>query len=299
MPCYKPLRAYRLSSGEIVFAERGDVTRTLDLACGQCIGCRLERSRQWAVRCMHEASASEVNCFITLTYDDDHVPRDLSLDYSHFQLFLKRLRARLRVRIRFYMCGEYGDDTRRPHFHACLFGVDFLDKVPFSKSEDGSQLFSSKLLDDVWGKGFCTVGALTFESAAYVARYVMKKISGPQASPWFPGQRLDFSTGEIIGSRKPEFNHMSLKPGIGRFWIERFLSDVYPSGRCVVAGRETLPPRYYDKFFKSVDLDAYEQLLFAREMEGHARSADGTNERLAVRELVAQARVASLKRSLP
>ena len=152
MPCYKPLKAFQCLDGSIVFAElkRNDIVKSLELRCGQCVGCRLERSRQWAVRCMHEASLYKNNCFLTLTYSDEYLPDDYSLHYEDFQKFMKRLRKRfkglepaayaestdkmkrlrkrLKFPIRFYMAGEYGEQFGRPHFHACIFNFDFSDK---------------------------------------------------------------------------------------------------------------------------------------------------------------------------
>ena len=133
MPCFCPLEGWRSkdrsSTGKrkIVFNPR-DALRDMPVTvpCGQCIGCRLERSRQWAVRCIHEASLHEDNCFITLTYDDAHLPTDLSLNVSHFQKFMKRLRKRFGEGIRFFHCGEYGENFGRPHYHACLFTSDIL-----------------------------------------------------------------------------------------------------------------------------------------------------------------------------
>ena len=135
MPCFHPLRAFKTSAGEVVFTEhaRYDIVTQLSLPCGQCSGCRLERSRQWAMRCVHEAAAYDCNAFITLTYDEENLPADGSLNYDHFQLFMKRLRKAIEPnKVRFYMCGEYGEENGRPHFHACLFGYDFPDKVMLS-----------------------------------------------------------------------------------------------------------------------------------------------------------------------
>ena len=114
MPCFHPLDAWQCLNGDVVFTDnlaRNDVIRRLSLPCGRCVGCRLERSRQWAVRCMHEASMHMFNSFVTLTYDDDHLPEYNSLNYKHFQDFMKRLR-KSHNGVRFYMCGEYGEDFR-------------------------------------------------------------------------------------------------------------------------------------------------------------------------------------------
>jgi hypothetical protein len=294
--CYYPLTAYQCVSGAVVFAERGDIVRTLQLPCGQCRGCRLERSRQWAIRCMHEAQMHTFNCFITLTYSDEYLSGLSSLVYRDFQLFMKRLRKRFSSTIiRFYMCGEYGEAFGRPHFHACLFGLDFPDKVYLSKSGAGSKIYRSKILEELWPFGFSSVGAVTFESAAYVARYVMKKVTGAQAEAHY--YVTDKNTGECF-NRVAEFCHMSLRPGIGATWLAKYGSDVYPEGRVVVNGHNSFSPRYYDKLFAKLDPDAAELLAFGRELEGRARYADNTHERLVVKDQVAAARIALLKRSL-
>jgi hypothetical protein len=123
--------AVRMVDGSVKFVSRNKkgVDGTLELPCGQCIGCRLERSRQWAMRCLHESSLYDRNAFVTLTYDDEHLPPGGSLNYPDFQRFMKRLRKNSKSPIRFYMGGEYGESTLRPHFHVCLFGYDFPDKV--------------------------------------------------------------------------------------------------------------------------------------------------------------------------
>lgn len=301
MPCFRPLQAYQQAGGSVVFAERGDVVRQLMLPCGQCVGCRLERSRQWAVRCMHEASLYERNCFVTLTYDSDHVGS--SLVYPDFQNFMKRLRQYVRRRftsardrrVRFYMCGEYGEQFERPHFHACLFNFDFLDKVYLCRSPGGSRVYRSADLEKLWMFGFSSIGDVNFQSAAYVARYVMKKVTGQRAGAHY--ERVDAETGAIV-RRSPEFNRMSLKPGIGAGWLRKFSSDVYPHGRVVVNGHEANPPRYYDKLWKLEDPLAFEDLEYAKFLRGQERHADSTPDRLKAREKVARAKVGLLKRSI-
>lgn len=293
MACYHPISAWQRGDGMVVFAELGDIRRALFLPCGQCVGCRLERSRQWAVRCLHEASLHDANCFLTLTYDDDHLPTSGSLQYSDFQKFLKRVRARFsRARVRYYMCGEYGDITLRPHYHACLFGFNFPDCRRLYRSTGGTPIFSSQLLEDLWPLGHSSVGAVTFESAAYVARYVMKKITGQAARDHYAV--VDSSTGEISW-RSPEFNHMSLKPGIGANWISSFRSDVYPAGEVVVRGKKARAPRYYDEHFKRWDPEGYEAMKFGHELEAKAQVGNNTDARLKVRETVARARIAQFR----
>lgn len=297
MPCFHPLRAFKTSSGDVVFSElrRHDVVAQLSLPCGQCVGCRLERSRQWAVRCMHEASLHDFNAFITLTYDDAHLPADGSLHYDHYQRFMKRLRKAIAPHeVRFYMCGEYGEQEFRPHFHACLFGYDFPDKKFLKNTSAGGALYTSEMLERLWPYGMSSTAAVTFASAAYVARYCMKKITGKGSEQFY--RRVDPDTGEIY-QLTPEFNKMSLKPGIGARWFEKFKSDVYPHDRVIVNGKEAMPPKYYDKLYDREFPDEFEFLQFARELDGRLRFPDNTDERLAIKEAVVSAGLNLFQRS--
>lgn len=234
----------------LVFKQPPESARgAVSLPCGQCVGCRLERSRQWAMRCMHEASLYEDNCFLTLTvrdselaeYDCSRCGDGSSLCMCRFQKFMKRLRFEFSGKtIRFFHCGEYGDTTLRPHYHACLFNFDVPDRKFYKMNELGMPLYTSKLLERVWGHGFVIVGDVTFESAAYVARYVMKKITGEKADTHYNG-------------RRPEYVTMSRRPGIGKGWFEKFGRGVYARDSVVVRGRECRPPRFYDGLFEVVD----------------------------------------------
>ena len=298
MGCYHPVIAYQGEDGVVTFSElrRHGSMRSLELPCGRCVGCRLERSRQWAVRCVHEAQMHAENCFITLTYDEAHVPEGFSLRYVDFQKFMRELRRETGRKVRFFMCGEYGGEHSRPHFHACLFGFDFSDKIQYKRVGGGAVLYRSPSLEKLWRFGFSTIGAVTFESAAYVARYVMKKVADAAASVVVPDQ-VDRATGEIVG-RCPEFCHMSLKPGIGKPWLDKFFSDVYPSGKVVVHGKEWKAPRYYDRVFSDVDSDAASILDYDRSVVARQYSEDNSASRLAVREVVAAARLRSMKRKV-
>ncbi|ALS03705.1 VP4 [Gokushovirus WZ-2015a] len=307
MPCYKPLSAFQDANGTVAFTERKGANwiRTLTLPCGRCVGCRLERSRQWAVRCLHESKSNHENCFITLTYSEEHLPENMSLNYDVFQRFMKRLRKHFgSKRVRFYMCGEYGETNPstglidggiyRPHFHACLFGVDFPDKV-LASNKGGKKLYDSKILERLWGFGGVRVGELNFETAAYTARYIMKKITGDPAEEHY--SYVVPATGEIV-QREPEFCHMSLKPGIGAEWLDKFHQDVYRFDYVVVRGREAKPPRYYDKRYAKRHEDAFATIQDSREVKSYARRLDNTDSRLAVKEVVAKARVSLFKRNL-
>lgn len=300
MPCFRPLKGYRsvlvnpaTGKRSIVFnARQGFVDMPVDLPCGQCIGCRLERSRQWAVRCVHEASLHPKNCFITLTYNDENLPKDRSLDVKHFQDFMKRLRFRFGSGIRFFHCGEYGEKFARPHYHACLFNFDFEDKKLW-KTALGNRLYLSQALQELWPFGFSTVGDVTFESAAYVARYVTKKQTGDRAAAHY--EWLNEDTGELR-SRKPEYCTMSRRPGLAKGWFDKYSSDVYPSDYIVLRGRKMRPPKYYDRQFEVVFPSDFRKLVFKRKAEGKKRSMLEDWTRLAVREEVQELRFKQLKR---
>ena len=298
MPCYHPIAAYQTVDGQVVFSERRyfDISRTLSLPCGQCVGCRLERSRQWAMRCLHEAKLHEKNCFITLTYNDEHLPRNRSLDYRDFQLFMKKFRKKFGSKIRFYMCGEYGEKFDRPHFHACIFGFDFSDRKYWKQTGSGSKLYRSEELEKLWKYGFSSIGDVNFESAAYVARYIMKKVTG-QGKHDQHYKFTDLETGEVL-EKKPEFNKMSLKPGIGYDWYKRFCSDVYPHDYVVINGKKVRPPKYYDLKYSIESPFEWEEVQQKRIDLGKANFEDNTDARLVVKEQVTKARLKLLKREL-
>jgi hypothetical protein len=308
VPCYHPITAWRSrhvnESGKrsLVFNRRdGYDDLEVQIPCGQCIGCRLERSRQWAVRCMLEASCYDENCFLTLTYDDDHLPDDRSLHVEHFQLFMKRLRKKFGSGIRFFHCGEYGDQFSRPHYHALIFNFDFPDKQPFKKNHDGSILYTSQLLADLWSYGHVLIGALTFESAAYVARYCTKKITGKAAKAvdddgLLPYEQLDTLTGEVL-SLRPEYVTMSRRPGIGKPWLDKWQSDVYPNDFVVVNGKPTKPPKFFDGQFEITNPADFKRIKGARLRAAEARIGDDHQDRLDAGEKIKSQVTQQLKRN--
>lgn len=310
MPCYFPLRGVRdvfpntktgkfgirnisarsnYLSGERVVPPGCAV---VDLPCGQCIGCRLERSRKWAVRCMHEASLHETSCFLTMTYDDVNLPEFGTLVKSHFQDFIRSLRKRTGSKIRYFHCGEYGERLGRPHYHALLFGYEPHDKVLWSIRDD-IRLYSSDYLASIWSKGAVMVGDITFDSAAYVARYVTKKVTGNSSRSHYEVMNVD--TGEIYG-RLPEYCTMSLKPGIGAGWFSRYSSDVFPSDFLIHNGVKMKPPRYYDNLYELSGGDML-SIKDKRERLVFAAADDNTLSRLKVRHKVKLSKFNQLKRS--
>lgn len=242
---------------------------------------------------MHEASLYEDNCFITLTYNDKHLPANRSVDVREYQLFMKRLRKRFGPNIRFYHCGEYGAKLLRPHYHACLFNFDFADKRLF-KIQNEQRIYTSNSLEEIWPLGFSTIGSVTFDSAAYVARYIMKKMNGLLAGSHY--QIIHPETGEVLDLR-PEYTTMSRRPGIGAGWFEKFKGDVYPSDEVIVRGRSVRPPKYYDSLFEITDEDEYNLVKRKRIVQGRIYKANNTPERLKVRETVLSAKLRLLPRS--
>lgn len=195
------------------------------------------------------------------------------------------------------MCGEYGERTFRPHYHALIFGMDLPDRYKWRNSGSGFPLYRSPIVEALWGKGSVEIGDVTFESAAYVARYVVKKVTGPASESHY--RRVDPDTGEIV-QVVPEFTRMSLGrrkgEGIGGPWIQKYYTDVYPEDYVMVNGMKCKPPRYYDGIFSyfrqsdDVEFNRFERSLLTKE--------DNSPERLAVREKVAKARLSFKRRDV-
>ncbi len=232
---------------------------------------------------MHEADQHENNCFITLTYDDDHLPTGGTLDKNAFPKFMKRLRKATNEPIRYYHAGEYGDQFGRPHYHACLFGYDFPDKEHYSVRKN-FPVYRSNLLARIWPQGQAEIGSLTFESAAYVARYIMKKVTGPPADTHYNG-------------RQPEYTTMSRKPGIGKPWYDKYHCEVYAADSVIIRGKEMKPPRFYDGMY---EIQQPEHMAKIKSDRRKSRIlADGTPERLESQRRVTLARLNQRKRELP
>jgi hypothetical protein len=273
---------------------------------------------------MHEASMHTHNSFVTLTYNKENLPEYGTLVKADHQKFLKRLRKALSKEddataspylrthhvhadmgespippLRgYYMAGEYGELLLRPHYHFCLFGIDFRDIKYLKTTKAGSKIYRSPELERLWPFGFSTVGKLTYESAAYTARYVMKKINGKKQEQHY--EKIDTETGEIY-SIIPEYNEMSRATGIGKTWIKTYTADVYDAlpGKVILKGKAKNSPRYYNKYLEEIDPEKYEIIMELRKEEGRKYS-DGhnTQKRLNVREQVTTAKLKALKRSI-
>lgn len=296
MPCYYPWTGYKTASGEVIFSERGDVVSTLSLPCGKCIGCRLDKAQEWAVRCLHESKLHRENAFVTLTYSPEHLPADGSVSVREVQLFMKRLRERIApIRVRYFAVGEYGGQLLRPHYHILLFGWMPSDRKVWRTTKRGDTVWRSEFLESIWAKGFSEVGLVTQQSAGYCARYALKKVYGDKAKEHYA--RLHPDTGELVMLR-PEFAVMSRKPGIGYEWMQKYVTDYFPHGSCIVNGKEVKAPRYYVEKWGKENPEELEVLKTVRGAEAKLRYEDNTDERLRVKAVVKEAQVLSLKRTM-
>ncbi|QXP44344.1 MAG: replication initiator protein [Arizlama microvirus] len=314
MACFNPLKGYRAltpnPSGKysISFTLReGYKDLPIEISCGQCIACRLERSRQWATRCMHEAQMHTDNTFITLTYNDQHLPQNNSLNKKHFQNFMKRLRNYVSdidnqdpnlglypgsQKIRFFHCGEYGEKTYRPHYHAILFNFEFQNKQHI-KTHNENKLYTAPLLEKLWPYGHSMIGAATFESAAYVARYILKKVTGKKAQQHY---EIVDDDGNPVDSLTPEYVTMSRRPGIGKNWYDKYKKDLYPSDFAVIRGKKVSVPKVYNGYYELEDPDAYAKLKAHRKQKALRHADENTFPRLRTKRELAEIKQKQIKR---
>jgi hypothetical protein len=310
MPCYRPLDAYiiagRTENGKqiISFKREDNWKEPIKLPCGQCIGCKLLKSVNWAIRCEHEMSLHDANCFITLTYDEENLPKDYSLNKWHFEKFMKRFRKEISPKkIRYFMCGEYGDESWRPHYHAIIFGYDFPDKMRVQTQEVDNPYFLSAQLAKLWPFGHHMITNATFETAAYVARYCTKKITGDHAEEHYKKEIIDFCefTGEVYSfiqtQLEPEYATMSRRPGIGKDWYKKYKTDCYPSDYLVRNGNKIPIPRYYDKLLEREEEVKLAQIKVSRKIKAMKNKCETTYDRLVAREHCKIKQAETLKRN--
>lgn len=305
MPCYHPLTGYRSKTvnpatgkRSIVFNQsEGFKDLCVTLPCGRCIGCRLEYSRQWACRAVHEMKSHPTGCSLTLTYDDEHLPPGGTLQKEDHQKFMKLLRKKYAPKeIRVFYCGEYGEKHKRPHYHTCLFNHDFEDKKWNGEmTETGYKLYESEELNKLWKLGRARVAELNFETAAYAARYMTKKIKGPKAAEHYKGRLPEYADasrgrGEV--------------KGLGYAYCKKWLYEIYPADEVMIEkmGKYIAipPPKYYDKILEKTDPELYSRVMAKRKAEQWALrdNPDSTPERLNARRQVHEAQGKMLKRTI-
>lgn len=262
MTCYHPLTAYysneinpATGKRQITFKEKEaylpSLLNPLKLPCGQCIGCRLDRSRNNAVQIMLENQLHADSIFLTLTYDDEYLPPNNSVYVDEVQRFIKRLRKYLHYyehkHIRYFACGEYGDESDRPHYHLIIFGW-YPKDAEFYKDSVAGRLYTSRTLEKIWKKGFCPFGEVTLESAAYVARYVCK-ITGPMAEFYYNGLGIN-----------PEFCVRSSRPGLAKDWFLRHYKQCLRDDYVVVDGSKLSLPKYFNRLLEQYLPEDFEEL---------------------------------------
>lgn len=195
----------------------------ISVPCGKCTGCKSDQSLMWSIRSYHESTLHKQNSFITLTYDDEHLPSDGLISKYELQTFVKRLRKHQDKyfpddKLRYVACGEYGGLTRRPHYHAIIFGRDWLEQ----KVQINEKLYTCPDLINIWGKGHVSIAPVTMASICYVCGYVTKKMDDDDT-----------------------FVLRSNRPGIGHDWIDTYLGDAIVDGKVSIEGREYPVPKRY------------------------------------------------------
>lgn len=302
MSCVSPMTAYwrDVNRSAITFDKNKSATKVpFNLPCGKCIGCRMDRARQWGFRCLHEKKMWTHNHFVTLTYNDESLPPGGSLCLRDVQLFMKRLRkarnSNVGNPIRFFLGAEYGEINRRPHYHALLFNCDFPDKLFHSKNDRGEALYTSGELSRLWSNdggrsslGFVTIGEITFDSAIYCAKYALKKYNlrenhTQEEKDEYDRRYVVYDADGVVYERRPEFAVMSRRPGIGAGYYEKYGNEVLAHDNIIVDGRECRPPRFYDTRSELRDPDRFELIKKRRKRLGVLSRFDNTEERLRVK----------------
>lgn len=314
----------------------------MQVPCGQCWSCRLARSREWAVRLMKESSywREDEQVFLTLTYDKENLPKDQSVKIEHFQKFMKDVRyhfsslqgeKRVYKKLKYFHCGEYGETCKtcnksylyhpesnsglaytgcthydkqigRPHYHAIIFGLKFDDMEIFKRTNAGEIIYKSEKLNTLWNKGFCSIGKVTFESCAYTARYIMKKINGDKAEENYKKIiDVDKDTGDIIYSNvKPEYISMSRRPAIAKQHLLDNIEDICKTDSVLIhRGNRTIqtkPSKYYMRLIKDKHPEAYETIKNKRKRDKALRRDDYTDERGITKERVKQLKAQNLSK---
>lgn len=265
MRCTSPRTVGYLSDGQTLSWSSKNYSKeyaTFQLPCGKCISCRLQYAREWAIRCVHEAQMHSDNCFITLTYSDENL-KSPKLHYPDFQYFMRKVRKLKNEPIGMFVTGEYGEQTKRPHWHAIIFNWCPSDRVPHYKTIQGHQVYTSKTLTKIWGKGHAELGSVTIDSAGYCARYAAKKL--------VHGYDDEHDYHPI--SKK------SQKHAIGKKWLEKYWPDVFTHGRLILKdGSQTTIPRYYEKWLQKHHPEAWIYYVTATKHE-NCKKAEEANSR--------------------
>lgn len=297
MPCYQPYLGFQSPSGKVYFKPDKEFKwQTIPIPCGKCLGCRLEYSRQWAIRCTKEASMHTDNCFITLTYDDKFLPKK-GVTKSDVQKFFKRLRSEIEYNnlsvsetgLRYFLCGEYGSQTGRAHYHAIIFGFHPHDSVPVGY-KNGYTVYESPFFTKVWGLGKVSVGeSVTFESCAYVARYIMKQYE----------KKGDKSYDEFYKIFNKDFILCSRRPAIGYRFFKKNQSELERLDKVLIKpGVLSLPPKYFSRKLKEDNPEKYEEIKQKRIDNAPKETLERCMKRLHAAAVIKRKQIERLKRGL-
>ncbi len=269
----------------------------LELPCNKCPSCKLRKAKEWALRCWHESQMHDDAFYVTLTYADEHLPAYDDLNHAHFQGFMKRLRKNTGAKIKYYMCGEYGDATHRPHYHALIFGY-YPPDAEYIYTKNGNRYYKSEKIIKYWRLGFADFSNVSYKNAGYIARYTLKK-QMPNEDTQTRYTYLD-ADGNL---QVRNFEYIRLSQGkepytgLGMSWAKKYVDDwgwkdyiLDPNGyKCPV-------PRYYLEWFRDeVDVELFEQNALDR-IEKARDNPDNTPERLAQKEICVKAKLKQLPR---
>lgn len=309
--CTNPRQAwfcydYEPTEGIYLFSEREARSfnhyELSEVPCGRCLECTMKDKRGWTARALAEAQLHDVSSFITLTYNDAHLPDDAGLCRAELKSFIDRLRIGIKRQynknIVVFGCGEYGGNPSdpvktpegRPHYHLCIFGFDFPDRTPFKMSDSGFLIYRSPFLESKWSRegspmGFCTVQNLEFGDMAYCAGYVdkkaLKRATAEQDKYVSRGKYVVDKYGEC---REAEFRVYPVRPALGRNWLDKYFNDCYPSGFMIFDGKRFAVPKYFDKVARERDPEMFDKVKQERREKALLRADENTPERRAVRE---------------
>lgn len=264
------------------------IWQRLELPCRRCPSCRLEYSRQWALRGACEFQMHDKSSFVTFTYAPRYLPKSGSLIKSHYQKLFKRMR-KAGYEFSYMVAGEYGEKLGRPHYHAIFFGEDFKrDSVPSSFTRSAKMpLWENQKLTKLWGKGHVVIGSVSLASIRYVASYITNRFYGSEAA-----------LAQHYGKRLPEFMQPSLKNPIGKRWIEKYTSDVFPRDEFVHEGRKMKPPAYFFRWLQKKDPSLALDISFRRSQYMKENSHKFSIERALARESIMLSRFKNKMRNL-
>lgn len=302
MSCTNPISAqsyYCPATGlNAIRFKAPDFKPNLELPCNKCKSCKLRKAKEWALRLWHESQMHEQNSYVTFTYADQNLPDYQDLEHRDWQLFIKRLRkSNPTQNITYFMCGEYGDATHRPHFHAILFGYYPPDAV-YHRTEKGNRYYKSADLDRHWRQGFTDTSNVSYKNAGYVARYTLKK---QLASEELQDRYTYLDVNGDLQTRRFEYVRMSTgrEPGngIGASWFHKNHLNCIEQDLVRDPNGFACPiPRYYLNILRDLYCEDTFDFLAKRRLEKARANPDNSPDRLRQKAVCAEAKVKLLPR---